>query len=81
MKLPVETGKSDEPRDRYNYVYTVIIIIGIGTVLPWNTFINANSVSASDRRDLTFLITLRATDLKQQHTLTQTKKTKSKKIT
>ena len=38
-----------QPKDKYNYVYTVIIVIGIGTVLPWNTFINANSVSASER--------------------------------
>lgn len=41
------TVKADEPKDKYNYIYTVIIVIGIGTVLPWNTFINANSVSAS----------------------------------
>lgn len=52
--------KQGEPRDKYNYVYTVIIVIGIGTVLPWNTFINANSVSASSRRDLTSLIILKA---------------------
>jgi hypothetical protein len=91
MKLPAEkTGEkksADEPRDRYNYVYTVIIIIGIGTVLPWNTFINANSVSASDRRDLTFLIILRAhQDQKQRntthstHTHTMTERKVEKKI-
>lgn len=40
--------QEEEKEDKYNYVYTVIIVIGIGTVLPWNTFINANSVSAGE---------------------------------
>ena len=41
------SAKASKVQDKYNYVYTVIIVIGIGTVLPWNTFINANSVSAA----------------------------------
>ena len=60
MDLPSVRAKADEPRDKYKHVYIAIIVIGIGTVLPWNTFINANSVSASGRRDLTSLIILRA---------------------
>ena len=34
----------EQPKDKYNLVYVIVILIGIGTTLPWNTFINANSV-------------------------------------
>lgn len=32
----------EEPVDKYNFVYTVLFIHGIGTLLPWNMFITAN---------------------------------------
>lgn len=33
------------PMDRYNIVYFIFILHGIGTLMPWNMFINANDVS------------------------------------
>lgn len=31
------------PLDRYNIVYIILLIHGIGTLMPWNMFINADS--------------------------------------
>lgn len=31
------------PRDRYNLVFLILILHGIGTLIPWNMFINAQS--------------------------------------
>lgn len=33
------------PLDRYHIVYFIFILHGIGTLMPWNMFINANDVS------------------------------------
>ena len=31
------------PRDRFNAVYLVFYLLGMGTLLPWNFFISVNS--------------------------------------
>jgi len=37
-----ETSLSDErPVDRYNLVFIILLIHGVGTLMPWNMFINA----------------------------------------
>uniref|UniRef100_T1K2R5 Equilibrative nucleoside transporter 1 n=1 Tax=Tetranychus urticae TaxID=32264 RepID=T1K2R5_TETUR len=35
----------DEPKDRFYSVWIILLIHGIGTLLPWNMFITANDVS------------------------------------
>lgn len=31
--------KEKEPKDNYNIVYLIIMLHGIGILIPWNTFI------------------------------------------
>lgn len=33
------------PTDRWNIVYLTLVLHGIGTLMPWNMFITAKSVS------------------------------------
>lgn len=33
------------PRDRLNIVYLILLLHGVGTLMPWNMFITAKSVS------------------------------------
>jgi solute carrier family 29 (equilibrative nucleoside transporter), member 1/2/3 len=35
----------DPPTDKYKLVFFTLIIHGIGTLMPWNMFITAKSVS------------------------------------
>jgi equilibrative nucleoside transporter 1/2/3 len=37
-----QSGRLVPPEDRYNIVYSILVMLGVGTVLPWNTFLNAN---------------------------------------
>lgn len=39
----VEELERNEPRDRCNLVYFIMVIHGIGILMPWNMFINAKS--------------------------------------
>ena len=42
LLLPQESLESP-PRDRFNAVYLVFYLLGMGTLLPWNFFISVNS--------------------------------------
>lgn len=33
------------PRDKLNIIYFILLLHGIGTLMPWNMFINARDVS------------------------------------
>ena len=33
------------PKDKYNLVYLIFMLHGIGVLMPWNMFITADSVS------------------------------------
>jgi solute carrier family 29 (equilibrative nucleoside transporter), member 1/2/3 len=35
----------DPPTDKYRLVFFILVIHGIGTLMPWNMFITAKSVS------------------------------------
>ena len=37
--------KSAIPTDRYNIIFIVFLVNGIGTLLPWNMLINADEVN------------------------------------
>lgn len=37
-----ETSSASPPKDRYHFVYITLILHGIGILMPWNMFINAN---------------------------------------
>lgn len=34
------------PRDRMNIVFFILLLHGVGTLMPWNMFITAKSVSS-----------------------------------
>lgn len=36
----------EPPRDRYRLIYLTLLLHGLGTLIPWNMFITAKSVSA-----------------------------------
>ncbi|KAH9398180.1 Nucleoside transmembrane transporter [Tyrophagus putrescentiae] len=38
-----ETCSATPPKDRYHFVYITLILHGIGILMPWNMFINANA--------------------------------------
>ena len=38
-----EDSRESPPRDRFNAVYLVFYLLGMGTLLPWNFFISVNS--------------------------------------
>ena len=40
--MDIDNGSLVPPKDRYNIVYAVLVMLGVGIVLPWNTFLNAN---------------------------------------
>lgn len=40
----VEELEKHEPKDRLNMVYIIMVIHGLGILLPWNMFITAKSV-------------------------------------
>ena len=42
----VEELERNQPRDRLNIVYIIMVIHGIGILMPWNMFINAKAVSS-----------------------------------
>ena len=42
LLLP-EDSRESPPRDRFNAVYLVFYLLGMGTLLPWNFFISVNS--------------------------------------
>lgn len=33
------------PRDRWNLIFMILLLHGIGTLMPWNMFITAKSVN------------------------------------
>lgn len=33
------------PYDRFKLIYFILLIHGVGTLMPWNMFINAKAVS------------------------------------
>lgn len=33
------------PHDRFNIIFFILLIHGVGTLTPWNMFINAKDVS------------------------------------
>lgn len=37
------------PKDRWNMVYFVLLLHGVGILMPWNMFITAKSVSTSTK--------------------------------
>ena len=36
--------EDNEPRDRFHIVHIFFVLLGIGTLLPWNFVLNANEV-------------------------------------
>lgn len=42
----------EPPRDRYRLIYLTLLLHGLGTLIPWNMFITAKSVSG---RQLLFI--------------------------
>ena len=38
-------GAGQVPVDRWNLLYLTLILHGVGTLMPWNIFINAKTVS------------------------------------
>lgn len=41
--LSAKRGSSSNPRDSYNLLYLILVLHGIGTLMPWNMFINAKA--------------------------------------
>lgn len=39
------TLEINPPRDKFNIIYFILLLHGIGTLMPWNMFITAKSVS------------------------------------
>lgn len=39
------TLEINPPRDKLKIIYFILLLHGIGTLMPWNMFINAKSVS------------------------------------
>ena len=39
------------PTDRLNLLYLTLVLHGVGTLMPWNIFINAKTVSYVSRAD------------------------------
>lgn len=37
--------ETDPPNDRFNLIFMVLVLHGVGTLMPWNMFINAKAVS------------------------------------
>jgi equilibrative nucleoside transporter 1/2/3 len=37
--------ETNPPKDRLNLIFLVLVLHGIGTLMPWNMFINAKVVS------------------------------------
>jgi equilibrative nucleoside transporter 1/2/3 len=37
--------ETNPPKDRLNLIFLVLVLHGIGTLMPWNMFINAKAVS------------------------------------
>lgn len=45
MTMERATLEINPPRDRLNIIFFILLLHGIGTLMPWNMFINAISVS------------------------------------
>lgn len=45
MTMERATLEINPPRDKLNIIYFILLLHGIGTLMPWNMFITANSVS------------------------------------
>lgn len=45
----------EPPRDRYRLIYLTLLLHGLGTLIPWNMFITAKSVSGEKMADLLLL--------------------------
>ena len=43
------TLPQDPPLDRWNLLYLTLVLHGVGTLMPWNIFINAKTVSYVSR--------------------------------
>ena len=41
----------EPPMDRWNLLYLTLVLHGVGTLMPWNIFINAKTVSYVSRTD------------------------------
>ena len=41
----------EPPIDRWNLLYLTLVLHGVGTLMPWNIFINAKTVSYVSRTD------------------------------
>lgn len=41
--------ETTEPRDRWKLVYLTLLLHGVGTLMPWNMFINAKEVGTFDK--------------------------------
>ena len=35
---------NNAPRDKYNLVYIAFFLMGVGTLMPWNLFINGKKL-------------------------------------
>ena len=46
----LEVGRP--PTDRFNLLYLTLVLHGIGTLMPWNIFINAKTVSYVSRLEV-----------------------------
>ena len=42
----------EPPLDRWNLLYLTLVLHGVGTLMPWNIFINAKTVSYVSRTDI-----------------------------
>lgn len=42
LKAVIKDVEQPDCRDRYNLVYIILLIHGVGVLMPWNMFINAN---------------------------------------
>lgn len=45
LERNLEQLKKEQPPDHWNLVYIIMILHGIGMLMPWNMFITAKSVS------------------------------------
>lgn len=41
------------PKDRYNMVYLILVLHGIGVLMPWNMFITAHSYFSEYKLNVT----------------------------